>query len=210
MTQGATTIMIYICDYDSPLFNDAVAIFTKLSAYYLGDNASSSQTVAANLKHNILGSDSATRLALAYYDGTVCALAAYAIMYPATKETGQLFLKELFVDQQYARKGVGDKMMSYLAKKAIEKNCSRFDWTANEKTGSTDIGKKAVLSFIKRRFTTSSGISLSRSGSKYISRDVVRISQVLLRAIFVYRGVRADQVLFWLHHVQQSHLLSSR
>ena len=144
--------MIDIRDYNSALFDDAVAIFTKLSAYYLGDNASDSDTVASNLTHNILGGDSATKLALAYYNGSVCALAAYVIMYPATKETGQLFLKELFVDQDYARKGVGDKMMSYLAKKAIEKNCSRFDWTANEdSTAAASFYKKLQAPIMEKK-----------------------------------------------------------
>ncbi len=124
--------MIEIREYNNLLFDDAVDIFTQLSAYHLGDNASDSKTVAANLKNNILGGQSAMNLLLAYCNGSVCALAAYAILYPATKETGQLFLKELFVSQAYIRKGVGEHLMSYIARLAIHKNCSRFDWTANE------------------------------------------------------------------------------
>lgn len=144
--------MITICDYEEALFDDAVAIFTQLSAYYLGDNASDSFTVAENLQNNILGKDSAMNLALAYHDGNVCALGAYAILYPATKETGQLFLKELFVSLDYARRGVGEKMMSYLAKKAIEKNCSRFDWTANQDSqASASFYKKLQAPILERK-----------------------------------------------------------
>jgi GNAT superfamily N-acetyltransferase len=124
--------MIEITPYSPALFEDTVDIFTQLSAYYLKDNATDSGTVANNLKHNILADGSAMDVVLAYCEQRVCGLAAYTIMYPATKETGQLFLKELFISPDYARKGIGEKMMSYLANIALEKNCSRFDWTSNQ------------------------------------------------------------------------------
>ncbi|MFT5116961.1 MAG: GNAT superfamily N-acetyltransferase [Kiritimatiellia bacterium] len=124
--------MIEITPYRPALFENAIDIFTQLSAYYLKDNASDSKTVANNLKDNVLADGSAMDVVLAYCDQRVCGLAAYTIMYPATKETGQLFLKELFINPEYTRKGIGEKMMSYLANVALEKNCSRFDWTSNK------------------------------------------------------------------------------
>jgi ribosomal protein S18 acetylase RimI-like enzyme len=128
--------MIDITPYRPALFKDTVDIFTQLSAYYLKENASDSETVSHNLKDNVLADESAMKVVLAYCEQRVCGLAAYTIMYPATKETGQLFLKELFISPAFARKGVGEKMMSYLAKITLEKNCSRFDWTSNEDSAS--------------------------------------------------------------------------
>ncbi|MGH1487729.1 MAG: GNAT family N-acetyltransferase [Cellvibrionaceae bacterium] len=128
--------MIEIVEYKDTLFDDAVEIFTQLSKYYLKENASSREVVEENLRDNILAEKSSVNIALAYYDGVICGLASYAILYPATKETGQLYLKELFVSQDYARNGVGNRLMSFMAKVALESNCSRFDWTANEDSGS--------------------------------------------------------------------------
>lgn len=124
--------VVVISSYQPDMFDDAVDIFAQMSAYYLRENASDKSTVARNLQENVLAPHSAMQILLAYYDNQVCALAAYTIMYPATKETGQLFLKELFVSPDFSRLGVGEKIMGHLSRVAIEKNCSRFDWTANE------------------------------------------------------------------------------
>ena len=124
--------MITILEYDDKLFNDAVEIFSQLSSHYLKEKASSKEAVAANLKNNVFTSSSSVNILLAYYDGVICGLASYAILYPATKETAQLFLKELFISPEYSRKGVGAKMMSNLSKIALDNNCSRFDWTSHK------------------------------------------------------------------------------
>lgn len=165
--------MITIRDYESSLFDDTVTIFMQLSAYYLKDNASDRETVAANLRDNILGDHSSMSLALAYCGDDVCALAAYAMMYPATKETGQLFLKELFVSQDHARNGVGEKMMSFLARKAIEKNCSRFDWTANDdSTAATEFYKKLQAPIIeKKQYYRLSREDLQRVASQHFPEE---------------------------------------
>jgi ribosomal protein S18 acetylase RimI-like enzyme len=124
--------MITILKYEDELFNDAVEIFSQLSTHYLKNNASSKEAVAANLKNNVFTKNSSVLILLAYHDGVVCGLASYAILYPATKETAQLFLKEIFVAPQYSRNGIGARMMSNLSKIAIESNCSRFDWTSQK------------------------------------------------------------------------------
>ncbi|MFT6387082.1 MAG: ribosomal protein S18 acetylase RimI-like enzyme [Cellvibrionaceae bacterium] len=125
-------VMIKIVPYKHLYLDDTIEIFTQLSAYYLKDNASDRGAVANNLKKNIVSHDSAMKLLLAYHQQTVCGLAAYTIMYPATKETGQLFLKELFISPDFSRKRIGETLMSYIANIALQKNCSRFDWTSNE------------------------------------------------------------------------------
>ena len=124
--------MIKIVPYKPLYLDDAIEIFTQLSAYYLKDNASDRDTVENNLKQNIVSPGSAMKLLLAYHQQTVCGLAAYTIMYPATKETGQLFLKELFISPDFSRKRIGETFMSYIANIALQKNCSRFDWTSND------------------------------------------------------------------------------
>jgi ribosomal protein S18 acetylase RimI-like enzyme len=124
--------MITILKYEDKLFNDAVDIFSQLSSHYLKENASSKEAIASNLKENVFSKGASVKILLAYYDGSICGLASYAVLYPATKETAQLFLKEIFIAPQYSRKGVGAKMMSNLSKIALDNNCSRFDWTSSK------------------------------------------------------------------------------
>lgn len=40
-----------------------------------------------------------------------------------------LYLEDLFILEKFRHQGFGKIMLSFLAKLAIERNCSRFDWT---------------------------------------------------------------------------------
>lgn len=117
--------------YKEADFSEAVKIFVELSSYYLGENSSSETAVADNIKSNILGPDSGVKLILAFEGGTAIALATISIMYPAPKETGQLFIKELFISKNHQSHGIGKKVMGFIARFAQSKNCSRLDFTVD-------------------------------------------------------------------------------
>ena len=54
-----------------------------------------------------------------------------AILYPAAKERGQLFMKELYVVSDCRSQGIGRQLMRWIARYALAKNCVRFDWTVD-------------------------------------------------------------------------------
>jgi ribosomal protein S18 acetylase RimI-like enzyme len=58
-------------------------------------------------------------------------MASISILYPAPKERGQLFMKELFVASDCRGKGIGTALMRFVARYAVAKSCSRFDWTVD-------------------------------------------------------------------------------
>lgn len=123
--------------YQEGDLEQAVNIFCKLSAFHLKERASKAPQVRKNLIDNILSNHSGVRLILAFDNNDqAVALATVAILYPAPKETGMLFLKELFTDPKHQGKGIGQKVMSFIAKYALEKNCSRLDWGTNIKNSS--------------------------------------------------------------------------
>ena len=43
---------------------------------------------------------------------------------------GVLFLKDLYTGADARGAGVGETLMRYLARLAVERGCERFDWTA--------------------------------------------------------------------------------
>lgn len=135
--------MIDIRFYQEGDLEPTVALFCKLSAYHLKERASQAPEVRHNLLTNILGDHSGVRLMLAFDGKQAIALATVAILYPAPKETGMLFLKELFTDTEYQGKGVGRKMMAAIAQYAIENNCSRLDW-------GTNINNTAAIEFYQK------------------------------------------------------------
>jgi ribosomal protein S18 acetylase RimI-like enzyme len=103
-----------------------------MSVHYNGGDASSREAVRANLVENILGANSGVRLVVALQDNRVVGLAAISLLYPAPKEQAQLFMKELYVHSLHRGAGVGEKLMRWLAKYALDNQCVRFDWTVDE------------------------------------------------------------------------------
>jgi GNAT superfamily N-acetyltransferase len=104
-------------------------LLQEMSRHYNGDDASAREIVERNLLDNILGPDSDVRIVVAIADHCVIGVAMISIMYPAPKERAQLFMNELYVASDHRSQGVGKRLMDWIAKYAIAKNCVRFDWT---------------------------------------------------------------------------------
>ena len=117
--------------YQDTDFSEAVNIFVDLSAYYLGEDGSKAPAVENNLRNNILRPDSGMKLVMAFENGAAIGFASISILYPAPKGTGQLFVKELFIDEQYQSSGVGKELMAFVAQYAKSTNCSRLDLTVD-------------------------------------------------------------------------------
>jgi len=66
--------------------------------------------------------------------------AAYSFLWPAVGVTRSLYLKELYVAEEYRRRGVGKALMSALFDLARLHRCSRVEWT-------TDVGNGGALAF---------------------------------------------------------------
>src|SRR6266853_3369837 len=109
-----------------------VDLLHDMSVHYNRDNASSRDVVKANLIDSILGPDSGVRLVIASETSRAVGLAAISLLYPAPKERGQLFMKELYVVSDKRGAGVGRALMRWTAKYAVAKNCSRLDWTVDD------------------------------------------------------------------------------
>lgn len=114
------------------------AIFVELEEYYFAEQAASPAEIQQYLRNFLFSPDSGVRVIAAYLDGIVMGFATYSIMYPAPKLSGQMYMKDLFVSQRARGYGVGRRIMQFLAAYALEKGCTRLDWTAeatNPKAG---------------------------------------------------------------------------
>lgn len=115
-----------------PADTETVAdLLHDMSRHYNGENASSREVVHANLVDNILGDDSDVRTVVALTGDCAVGIAMISILYPAPKERGQLFMKELYVGSASRSQGVGRRLMEWIADYAVTKNCIRFDWTVD-------------------------------------------------------------------------------
>jgi GNAT superfamily N-acetyltransferase len=117
--------------------------FVELYRHYLGASAPTPEAIRENLKRDILGPGSTTRVVVAMEAEHVAGLATFAILYPAPGALGQLFMKDLYVRNAWRGRGVGEQIMGFLARYAVSNNCVRFDWT-------TETGNAGAINFYKR------------------------------------------------------------
>jgi GNAT superfamily N-acetyltransferase len=105
------------------------ALFHAVDLHYWGAAAPSREAMAEHVRRNILAGRSC-EIAIAELDGKPIGLATFAVLFPAPGPAGQLFMKDLFALAEARGRGVGQALMAFLAKLALERGCSRFDWTA--------------------------------------------------------------------------------
>jgi ribosomal protein S18 acetylase RimI-like enzyme len=120
-----------IAFYEPDQLETVVDLFHEMSVHYNGLNASARSVVKHNLVENILADHSSVRLVIAAERDRAVALAAIAVLYPAARERGQLFMKEIFVSSSHRGCGIGTSLMRFVAKHAIANNCIRLDWTVD-------------------------------------------------------------------------------
>jgi len=141
-----------------------IDLLHEMSAYWNPDNPSDREAVKKNLLANILGKDSGVRLVLAIEDDVAVALASISLLYPAPKEQGQLFMKDLYVASAKRNCGIGREIMHFIAQYAVRKGCCRFDLTTEDNNPKAmafyeELGATRVTSKVYYRF---SGDGLAR------------------------------------------------
>jgi ribosomal protein S18 acetylase RimI-like enzyme len=108
----------------------------ELDRYYFGERGATHQEIESSLKRGMLGAESGVRVLIAIEADEVAGLATFALLYPAPEQRGQLFMKDLFVRERWRGRRLGEALMQFLAKYAVQQNCVRFDWTTeNTNTG---------------------------------------------------------------------------
>lgn len=106
-----------------------VELLNEIDAYY-GDSVRESSTERATQIENALFLEGPSAAVLLAWneDSHAVGLAAYSYLWPAAGSSRSLFLKELYVRDDYRRSGVGRLLMQELFKLAAEENCSRVEW----------------------------------------------------------------------------------
>ena len=111
---------------------DAAALtelFDAIDRHYWGQRRRALAVMAEHVRQRVLSATSC-EIALAEIEGKAVGLATFAILYPAPGPSGQLFMKDLFTLAAARGRGVGHALMTFLACLALERGCTRFDWTA--------------------------------------------------------------------------------
>ena len=91
----------------------------------------SSQVTATEkkLENSLFGKKPEAEVLLAYLNNKPIAIAIFFHNYSTFLAQKGLYLEDLFVLEEYRNKGIGKKLLQYLAKLAIKRNCGRFEWS---------------------------------------------------------------------------------
>ncbi len=113
---------------------DAPALAALLQAvddHYGEDGAESLAEKVAQIETTLFGAEPRARALLAWDGENLIGVASYSFLWPASRTTKSLYLKELFVLSEHRGRGYGKMLMRELARVALANSCSRLEWTAD-------------------------------------------------------------------------------
>lgn len=99
----------------------ALAEYEKLSHAVTGD--------AASLESHLFGSRPYAEAIVAELGGEIVGFALFFPNYSTFLTKAGIYLEDLFVLPEYRGKGIGQTLLTYLAKLAVDRDCGRLEWS---------------------------------------------------------------------------------
>ena len=141
---------------------DALAeLFHDMDRHYWGDEAPSAEDWRRFLDAVVLPASKSCEIVVAEEDGLLLGLATFAIVYPGSQLTGQLFLKEIFTRAEARSRGIGRQVMAYVAGQALTRGCARVDWVAEDTRAMSFYGALGARTLEKRVYFRLDGEALT-------------------------------------------------
>jgi len=81
------------------------------------------------LQENLFGSRRVAEVILGFYNGEPVGFALFFHSFSTFLGRPGIYLEDLYVKPEMRRKGLGQAMLSYVAKVAKERHCGRFEWS---------------------------------------------------------------------------------
>ncbi|MGH3867614.1 MAG: GNAT family N-acetyltransferase [Pseudonocardiaceae bacterium] len=100
---------------------EALAVpMEDLDHCYGGTDVAPPDQRVRQIAENLFDEPLAAYVLLAWEDGQLVGMAAYSFLWPAAGGTRSLYLKELYVTEEFRRKGIGALLMQRLCQVAVE------------------------------------------------------------------------------------------
>lgn len=107
------------------------ALLAEMDRFYGAEPAEAEQDRERQIGEALFAEPVAGYALLARDRVRLAGLAAYSYVWPAVGLRRSLYLKELYVAQEYRRQGVGTLLMTALFEIAAARGCSRVEWTTD-------------------------------------------------------------------------------
>lgn len=124
MTIASKFILRWATPDDVPALFDliqALAEYEKLSHAVTGN--------AQALKEHLFGSRPCIEAVIVEYTGQAVGFALFFTNYSTFLTKPGIYLEDLFVLPEYRRQGIGETLITYLAKLAVERGYGRLEWS---------------------------------------------------------------------------------
>jgi len=112
---------------------EALAVLMEdLDRFYGATDVEPLEQRVRQIAENIFEEPLAAYVLLAWEDEQLVGMAAYSFLWPAAGVTRSLYLKELYVTEEFRGQGIGALLMQRLCQVAVEHECSRVEWTTDQ------------------------------------------------------------------------------
>jgi GNAT superfamily N-acetyltransferase len=106
-------------------------LMNELERFYGGEPSELLEDQLSQIEASLFCAAPAAYVLMARDDGKPAGFATYSFLWPAAGFTTSLYLKELYVAQDYRRSGLGRQFMDELHRIARYNKCSRVEWTTD-------------------------------------------------------------------------------
>jgi len=118
-----------------PQHVDALAVlFEEMDRHYGATEFEPFDQRVVQIRDALFGAVPAASALLAWQESTLVGMASYSFLWPAAGVTRSLYLKELYVAQDWQRQGIGKQLMDSLLAVAAKSGCSRVEWTTDRES----------------------------------------------------------------------------
>ena len=87
------------------------------------------KTTVKEIKNSIFSPNSTVKALICEEDGIAIGFAVYFYNYSTWLGKKGIYLEDLYVSESKRKRGAGKALLKYLAQKAIEEDCGRFEWS---------------------------------------------------------------------------------
>ena len=87
------------------------------------------KTTVSEIEKSLFSPNSTVKALICEEEGVAIAYAVYFYNYSTWLGKKGIYLEDLYVSESKRKRGAGKALLKFLAQKAIEENCGRFEWS---------------------------------------------------------------------------------
>ena len=124
MTPALDVRIVPATERDTPVI---LALIQALAEYEQKEDEV--EATEDDVRESLFGEWAAAEVVLAYVGADVAGFALFFHNYSTFVGRRGLYLEDLFVQPAYRGRGIGRRLLSHLARLAVDRRCKRIDWS---------------------------------------------------------------------------------